>query len=275
LAKTVLVILVAIAAGVPLLVRPYDRFFVEGDPTIAYPSVNQTVPAWTLTFLVLGMAILIVGGPPLLRLFRTAVTFDDLSPIQGPFLPTLGLVAAIALTLLFTDAIKVFVGRKRPNFYALTNYKGYRDYLETGNMTYWGLVNVGHEGDLGQCFDTTNLNDAMSSFPSGHASLSFSATSFAAFYLTTLTTLARPPHFRFVATIIGVVLIGIATWIAATRTINYYHNFDDILAGSLIGLFSSLTVFYVLFKEDVFIPRRPRGATVAEDCVDQYILAKD
>lgn len=45
------------------------------------------------------------------------------------------LFQALGITLFLTSLSKVFFGRHRPNFYAMCNYKGYRDAVASGDFT--------------------------------------------------------------------------------------------------------------------------------------------
>ena len=70
-------------------------------------------------------------------------------------MPHLALIEGLGFSNFITQVIKVilimlisflnsktFCGRKRPNFFALCNYKGYKTALATGNFTYYNSVTV-------------------------------------------------------------------------------------------------------------------------------------
>lgn len=174
-------IIIVIAIGLGFTnIKPYDRFFVERDPTLSYPYIpaNQNeIPAWSLVFFVINQfsfflknsltqsnqkAILIPCLSILLvQLARWKFSFFDkfeATPMNSHLLlPYFTLAESLALAFLVTNVVKVFVGRKRPNFFAFCNYKGYRDALQSGNFTlYDSLTVAGHPGSLEYCLNTVS-----------------------------------------------------------------------------------------------------------------------
>lgn len=112
------------------------------------------------------------------------------------------LVITILLTNTITNALKYSAGRYRPNWLAAQN---------------------GNEGHL--------------SFPSGHSSTSFAGMLFLVLYLHGKFRVYSPEHSAsFSKSILLASPLAIAFFIALSRTIDYHHNYSDIIAGALIGL---------------------------------------
>jgi len=240
---------------------PYDRFFQERDPSLSFPWVTQEeVPISLLAVLAYVIpAILIIASQILMQLsirkFR-----QDLPPTSYThyvIMPHLGLIEGIGVTTFITQVIKNFCGRKRPNFFAMCNYKGYRTALATNNFTYYNSVTVaGAIGSLEHCLETDGavLREAQYSFPSGHSSTIFAGLTFLTLYFLHIV----PKHFfkgrfgtphpiRFlpINIVVMMLLMLAALLVSGTRTRDYWHNFDDIAAGAVIGFGVSCFTFWL------------------------------
>lgn len=147
----------------------------------------------------------------------------------------LGLFVSIALTNVVTSSLKSATGRYRPDWFSAYN----------------GTQNEGRY-----------------SFPSGHASNAFAGMVFLSLY-----TMGKFRAFsgdRVVPLwkpMIGLLPLVVAIFIAASRTIDYHHNFSDVIAGSLVGtglsFFSYFLYYPSLFSEESHLPKhhpeRPRA----------------
>jgi len=138
----------------------------------------------------------------------------------------LGLWAAFGFTYLFTCIIKLSVGRYRPDYNAITN----------------------------------NGIDARLSFPSGHSSASFSSAVYMSLYIIGKLRVYRQTSGSMVSKM-AIVLIPlvISTYVAVSRTVDYHHNFSDILAGSLLGAGLGMSFYFMhypsLFSDECAIPK--------------------
>ena len=146
---------VIIACGIASLivrtVNPFTHFIIERDPALSYPYVtSQTVPmtllgvfAVLLPLLALALyGVLGFGQLPSYRLKRALGT-DRLPHALVRWVVLLGWVMAMLLSQLFTQCVKVYGGRPRPNFFAMCNYQGYNDALKSGNFTSYNALTVG------------------------------------------------------------------------------------------------------------------------------------
>merc|ERR1719221_1653535 len=125
-----------------------------------------------------------------------------------------GTLESIAITVLITEILKLACGRPRPNY---------------------------------ELFRDEKAVDAHSSFPSGHSSVAFSSMTYAALVLWHDVGAPVMKHPTLHVLLLPLVLLctspmWIAGWIAVTRVQDYYHNYDDITAGALIGIGCSVVI---------------------------------
>jgi len=138
----------------------------------------------------------------------------------------LGLLLSLTLTGVVTQATKVTVGRPRPDLIARCLPKPGSE-----NTPIFGLVTA----EICTQTDMFILKDGFRSFPSGHASLSFAGLGFLSFYLAGKIHLFDERGHTSKALVALTPLIG-ATLIAITRTMDYRHHWEDVTAGSFLGL---------------------------------------
>ncbi|KAI9510247.1 phosphatidic acid phosphatase type 2/haloperoxidase [Russula earlei] len=163
----------------------------------------------------------------------------------------LGLVLSLSLAGAFTQAIKVTVGRPRPDLLDRCN-------PDSGVVDPpYGLSSVAicHQSDR------HIINDGFRSFPSGHSSLSFAGLTFLSLYIAGKLHLFDTRGHAPKAWIAGLPLFG-AALIAVTRTMDNRHHWHDVIAGSFLGIvtayFAYRQYFPSLESEFAHLPYGPR-----------------
>ncbi|GMI44913.1 hypothetical protein TrCOL_g2707 [Triparma columacea] len=149
---------------------------------------------------------------------------------------------AMGTTLLITDWAKLYVGRLRPNFYAICDYND----------------------ETNQCdADESRQNEGRCSFPSGHSSLSMSGCMMLSLYLSFKLTKTKKGNkllrdkccgddcadFSFPECVYYVFLLPIflALFVACSRVHDNWHHPSDVIAGALIGGLSGCWAFYQFY----------------------------
>ncbi|XP_027361017.1 lipid phosphate phosphatase 2-like isoform X2 [Abrus precatorius] len=143
-----------------------------------------------------------------------------------------GLLFSVLITAVITDAIKDGVGRPRPDFFwrCFPDGKGVfdpvtRDVRCTGDKS---VIKEGHK-----------------SFPSGHTSWSFAGLGFLALYLSgKIRAFDHRGHVAKLCIVFFPLLI--AAMIAVSRVDDYWHHWQDVFAGGLIG-FTVASFCYLQF----------------------------
>lgn len=205
-------------------VAPHHRDIVSpSDPSINYPLVQEQVPLWLLLVLVVVLPVVAIIIIYLARR-TTPHAKKELYHVSFAF------AFSLLMTMLLTEFIKRIVGRPRPNFIALSGYQP--DGTFTGTPAH--------------------VSNAFQSFPSGHTSTSFAGLGFLSLYLFRLCFIGRFPS-RDAAqayhsnqgpkTLLCLAPLLLATWIGLTRIVDYWHNYDDVAIGGVIGLTIAVLTF--------------------------------
>lgn len=157
------------------------------------------------------------------------------SPRRSDVIPAL-LASSFSVVLngLLTNAVKVTVGRPRPDFY----FRCFPDgELPDGQLNPLDLKCSGNP-DI--------ITEGRKSFPSGHSSVSFSGLGFCSLYilgkLQCFNSTGKGHSWKLC---LGMLPAMCALLIAISRTCDYRHHWQDVLAGSVIGM----SVAYVTYRQ--------------------------
>lgn len=206
--------------------NPYVRAQALDDPSVMHPHLPDIVPAPLLV----GLSLFL---PVVVFLTSHCHAIDSLTLLTFEAF-MLGLVEANGLTVTVTNVLKLFVGRPRPHFAAVcVSYVVGSDSQCSGN--------------------SLAVREARKSFPSGHSSLAFASAVYTSAYISSRVSLGKctqqhrrigrsqPPSAWKMLLVLFPLLL--ASLVAASRTKDFHHNYDDIVAGSVIGSTISALVF--------------------------------
>ncbi|KAF5745239.1 lipid phosphate phosphatase 2 [Tripterygium wilfordii] len=193
------------------VIEPFHRFVGQDMMTdLQYPLKDNTIPFWAVPII----AILLPFAVILVYYFIRRDVYDLHHAI-------LGLLFSVLITGVITDAIKDAVGRPRPDFFwrCFPDGKGVFDNITTNVMC---------------TGDKSVIKEGHKSFPSGHTSGSFAGLGFLSWYLSgKIRAFDRGGH---VAKLCYVFLpLLIAALVGVSRVDDYWHHWQDVFAGALIG----------------------------------------
>ncbi|KAJ1263931.1 hypothetical protein BS78_09G224300 [Paspalum vaginatum] len=206
----VLALLVAIEVGLNVI-EPFHRFVGEDMMAdLRYPLKKNTVPVWAVPiYAVIGPMVVFVG------------VYVKRRNVYDMHHAVLGLLFSVLITGVLTDAIKDGVGRPRPNFFWRCFPDGVAYDNITGGVLCDGVPSVIKEGHK--------------SFPSGHSSWSFAGLGFLSWYLAgKMKAFDRRGHVAKLCVVLLPLLL--AAMVAVSRVDDYWHHWQDVFAGGILGL---------------------------------------
>ncbi|KAK8470678.1 hypothetical protein PHAVU_003G031400 [Phaseolus vulgaris] len=206
-----ILLVLAIIDGILNVIEPFHRFVGEGMMTdLRYPLKDNTIPFWAVPIVAILLPIAII----LVYYFFRKDVYDFHHAI-------LGLLFSVLITAVITDAIKDGVGRPRPDFFwrCFPDGKGVFDPVTK---------------DVRCTGDKTVIREGHKSFPSGHTSWSFAGLGFLAWYLSgKIKVFDRRGHVAKLCIVFFPLLV--AAMIAVSRVDDYWHHWQDVCTGGLIG----------------------------------------
>jgi len=163
----------------------------------------------------------------------------------------LGLLLSLSLAGAVTQVVKMTAGRPRPDIID-------RCHPDPGTVDPpFGLSSVAicHQSD------SSILNDGFMSFPSGHSSLSFAGLAFLSLYIAGKVHLFDSRGHVHKVWLSVLPLFG-AALVAGSRTMDYRHHWQDVVAGSWLGILTayfSYRLYYPSLSSDLaHLPYAPR-----------------
>lgn len=250
------------------LANPYQNVFFINDPEISYPTKTETFPNALLY--VFGVALPIVAVWVIALARKSMLEFH---------MASLGIAFALTLTVLITEGLKNYMGGLRPDFLARCQPNWSLVSAQLANGTAQTVNLGGVPAGPAQMFDGSictgnvkTINEGRKSFPSGHASISFTSLVFVSLYASTALGVynrpdRRPTSLLFFA--IALIPIVLAIFIAFSRIIDYRHHPWDVFWGSALGI-----VVAIWSYRHYFVPLIQEGEPAFRDRVD-YVLKGD
>ncbi|XAR51509.1 Phosphatidate phosphatase [Bertholletia excelsa] len=193
------------------IIHPFHRFVGKDMmDDLKYPLKDNTVPPWAVPI----YSVLLPVAIFLFIYFHRRDVYDLHHAI-------LGVLFSVLITGVFTGAMKDAVGRPRPDFFWRCFPDGKDVYDHWGDVVCHGKKSVVKEG--------------YRSFPSVHSSWSFAGLGFLSLYLSGK--IKAFDHRGHVAKLCIVFLpLLIASLVSISRVDDYWHHWEDVFAGGLLGL---------------------------------------
>lgn len=188
------------------------------------PKTDVTFPSEKLWFISLWLpisAVIFLGAIfPL-----NALLLPNNNPLHNVHAGTCTVLVAIGISELVTQAFKFYVGRLRPNFYAMCGFD--RETLQCTN---------GEKMEM----------EARMSFPSGHTSLSFCGlVCLVLFFLGRVKSKASGRGK--VLTVVSFAPLLLSFWCGTSRLVDNWHHPSDIIAGAIVGTISACISYHIWF----------------------------
>lgn len=229
IADYIMMIIVAIiAAVIGAAVRPHCREFSFDDPTIGHPfETHEAFPMYSVVLAVIFVCVFYFAGELGTRWNRPAGKISMGLHLNGWVqVQAFGILLAFAIV----NILKLYAGRLRPDFLARMEALGVTAQT-VGNFTHDELCDMAREGRL--------------SFPSGHSGTIFAGFVSPSLYLLGLFRTLRGGSYW--PAMIAMLPLILPITVAVSRTRDYRHNFDDILAGSVVGAASAIVAVLLNF----------------------------
>ncbi|KAF9103656.1 hypothetical protein BGX27_010482 [Mortierella sp. AM989] len=209
-------------------VEPFHRQFSVENPAIMFPyTQNETIPTWALAIIAVGFPIVVIF---IVGLGIRRSPYDLHNGI-------LGLLVSVLLTTIFTQVLKVTVGKHRPDFLDRC-----QPALNGATLTQDEPLHLWTH-DVCTQTDHAILKDGYRAFPSGHSSTSFAGL----FYLSLWLGGKMHPFDRrgySLKSVILVVPIVAAMLVAISRVQDYRHSAIDITWGAIIGIIFAIFAYH-------------------------------
>jgi diacylglycerol diphosphate phosphatase/phosphatidate phosphatase len=226
-------------------IQPFERIIWRDDRSIMYPySLSEIVPSWALPLFAFVLPMIMI------TVWMGVKRFGN----KRLFVVYVGLILALAITVLVTNIVKPLVGRARPDFLARCD----ADPLVTSKLVCRGSKALVAEGRR--------------SFPSGHTSSSFAGLMFAAFFLAGQMSLfdGEGRAYRLVVSVIPFLL---AVFVGISRVMDYRHHWQDVLAGAILGTVIAYLCYRMYFpaimSDEPYEPLDRRLARLTADKDDE------
>lgn len=234
----IITMLLAGVAGLGIYFAPpaYSRYFPirfqDGEviyPEVAVPMQRDLVPIWLAAFLAFFTPF-----------FFFCLFQFRLRSMEHVFTTTTGLLKSLITAALFQVIIKCLIGGLRPHFLVVCAPQVPAGTVGEG----YQMLYFTREVCTG---DPKDINDAVESLPSGHATAAFAGFVYLALYFNAqlkLLSAHNPAYWKmllFMAPILCALLIALA------MTMDGFHHWWDIAVGGLIGTACAFVAYRMTF----------------------------
>ncbi|KAJ1812609.1 hypothetical protein LPJ75_003565 [Coemansia sp. RSA 2598] len=241
-------VLVAMAVvwGLMSIIHPFHRDFSITDKSIQYPHKPDSVPFYAAV-------ILSFVAPLVVVVAWTGVgrrSFHDMNA------GILGLCISLVLNMMITNTIKNLAGRLRPDFISRCNLDAATAVKLEPAI---GLLTSA----VCKPTDEKVFLDGMRSFPSGHTSFAFAGMTYLSLWLAGHMHIADRRGRAYKSFVVLVPELA-AMLIGVSRTKDYRHHWQDVLAGALLGIFMGWFGYHQYYPsptsrtDDPSVPYPPR-----------------
>ncbi|THH14991.1 hypothetical protein EW146_g5423 [Bondarzewia mesenterica] len=224
-----------VAAGLLLLsyivsdsLPVFERDFSLEDPLISHKHTHQQISGTTNALIALAVPFTIAGVIGIVRASLWEIHHGFLAIFSGR-----------AIARLITESLKNRVVSVQTSWQGVNGTRLFKHVLGT---------------------KLADVTDGRRSFPSGHSSTAFAGMTFISFFLAGKTAAwcfqAPISPTSITGTRLGRLMLTLlplafAAWVAISRVEDYRHHKEDVVVGSLIGLFSS-SICYLTFWPNPF-----------------------
>ncbi|WVO17505.1 hypothetical protein L204_105198 [Cryptococcus depauperatus] len=227
----------AIGLGVyeadPAPTRSFPVYNTDGSiayPQFAYPMRKNIIPIYA--------AALLAFFVPFVFFVLFQIRIRSIEALLGT---TMGLLESLITAAVFQVFHKWLIGGLRPHFLAACNPDPSK-LQHMGN----GFAQIMYTREI--CTgDQNDINDSLESWLSGHSTAAFAGFVYLFFYFNSQLKVMsdhRPAYWKMILTIAP--LLG-ASLIAASLTIDEFHNWYDCVGGALVGTFCAFIAYRKTF----------------------------
>jgi len=221
----------------------FERQFSIYDETISYPKQPDHLKWEDLLHYTLTACCIIIV---IVQACKRDIKYNLHIAILGLFLSYLA-------TNTFTDYIKNFAGRYRPDFLAVCDVdfsKVEAQFLHYQNIT--GGISIDNYGPR-KLFNTTicrgeksKIESEQKSFPSGHSSFAFVTMTYLTLYLAGQLRIFEGSARAWKYFICSIPFF-FASYVPFSRLMDYRHHWEDVLAGTIMGICCGVIVYYFFY----------------------------
>ncbi len=206
------------------------------DLSIGQPMVQQKVPEYAI-----GLAGVTALG------VLTAMDIARHLEFHQTHAFVLGAIETIAFTLAATEALKLGVGRLRPDFRERYVRAACGGYVEAPSTFDCSIA-----PDDGFVVTRSDVVDGMKSFPSGHSSTAFALATYFSLYLGGEYLWGKQARFWTmpIAALAMGVMVTAAGFVAASRLSDNRHHVEDVIVGAGLGTTIAAGTYFMHFGTD-------------------------